>query len=232
MHEGTDQGTDPGEDGRWLTYRELAESRQIDRHSAVKLALKHGWRRQRDNHNVLRILVPVEWLAPRGRGMPKATDAAMPQGMPEGMAQGTDFTHAINAFDAALTALREQLERSEQGREAERARAERLDLLIETERGRVLAVEAKTVAADQRADHAQAAVRDLRAHAAALQAELAEAKAAVEGADELRAQVEALNRQLAAAQAATQAVEAVKAAETERQARGLLARLRAAVRGR
>ena len=191
MHEGTDQGTDPGEDGRWLTYRELAESRQIDRHSAVKLVSKHGWRRQRDNHNVLRILVPVEWTMPRGRGMPKATDAAMPQGMPEGMAQGTDFTHAINAFDAALTALREQLERSEAGRAEERTQADALRVQLDAAK-----VEAE-------------ATRDrLRFVQAAVDQAQAEAK---------RARSEA---------------EALRAAEGARRARGLLARLRAAVRGR
>ena len=36
--------------GRWMTYDELAASRGIDRLSAVKLALRHGWRKQRDKN--------------------------------------------------------------------------------------------------------------------------------------------------------------------------------------
>jgi hypothetical protein len=184
MDQGTDQGTDPGEEGRWLTYKELAESRQIDRHSAVKLVLKHGWRRQRDNRNVLRILVPVEWTLPRGRGMPKTTDPAMPQGMPEGVPQGTDFTRAINVLEAALGTLREQLERAEQGRDGAIARA----------------------------DRAESATSELR--------------------DRLGLSQAALDQAQADARAARGEAEAVKAADAARRARGLLARLRAAVRGR
>ena len=74
---GTDMGTDTtdsGADGQWLTYTELAAIRRIDRHSAVKLVVRHRWRRQKDNHGVLRILVPTEWAVSRDRGTDSATD--------------------------------------------------------------------------------------------------------------------------------------------------------------
>jgi hypothetical protein len=163
MDEGTDRGSDPGEDGVWLTYRELAASRQIDRHSAVKLVLKHGWRRQKDNHGVLRALVPKEWMTPRAKGVAVGMAVSMDEGIPQGMDQGTDFAHAISAFGTALVTLREQLERAEQraataeqGRELERIRAD-------------------------------AQATELRDRIDALQTQLAEAQRAVQGADELRA---------------------------------------------
>src|SRR5271169_3656831 len=53
------------EAGRWMTYDELAASRGIDRLSAVKLALRHGWRKQRDKYRVARVCVPSEWAIPR-----------------------------------------------------------------------------------------------------------------------------------------------------------------------
>ena len=57
--------------GRWMTYDELAALRGIDRLTAVKLALRHGWRKQRDKYRVARVCVPSEWAIPRpveGRG--------------------------------------------------------------------------------------------------------------------------------------------------------------------
>jgi hypothetical protein len=171
MHEGTDQGTDPGEEGRWLTYRELAESRQIDRHSAVKLVLKHGWRRQRDNRNVLRILVPLEWIAPRGRGMPKTTDAAMPQGMPEGVPQGTDFTHAINAFADAVASLTKRAEVAEQ-------RADRAELATTELRAEVDAARTETGALRGRLEFTQAALDQAQTDARAARGETETLRAA------------------------------------------------------
>jgi hypothetical protein len=209
MEQGTDQGMDSGDAGRWLTYRELAESRQIDRHSAVKLVLKHGWRRQRDNRNVLRVLVPVEWMAPRAKGMPSGTDRAMPQGMPQAMPEGTDFSRAISALEGALAALTARAEAAEQ-------RADRLDLLIETERGRIIAVEAKATVAEQGRERAEAQAAELRER-------LEQAEAAAE-----RARREALHE----AREAAQALDALRAVETARLEQGLLARLRAAWRGR
>ena len=70
-HKGTDKGMDAGtdgamdsaEEGQWLTYSELAKIRRIDRHSAVKLVMRHGWRRQKDTRGALRILVPPPYPA-------------------------------------------------------------------------------------------------------------------------------------------------------------------------
>jgi hypothetical protein len=67
MDAGIDNATD-SDDGRWLTDSELAEIRRIDRHSAVKLVMRHGWRRQKDARGALRILVPPEWALSKDKG--------------------------------------------------------------------------------------------------------------------------------------------------------------------
>ena len=50
-------------DGRWLTYREIAQARGIDVPSAVKLSRRQHWRRQAGNRNTVRIFVPLDWLS-------------------------------------------------------------------------------------------------------------------------------------------------------------------------
>ena len=57
------------DDGRWLTYPELAAVRGIDKPSAIRLATRKKWRRQRDNRRVVRVLVPPEWLSRRYQSM-------------------------------------------------------------------------------------------------------------------------------------------------------------------
>jgi hypothetical protein len=150
----TDRGTDMGAEGRWLTYGELADLRRIDRHSAVKLVTRHHWRKQRDNHGKLRILVPPEW----DKGTDRGTDIGTDMGA-MGTDIATDTVADINArFEVALAALqqqqdherttwrddrtrllaeidgfrtqvdheRERANRAEQGRDGERARADAL----------------------------------------------------------------------------------------------------------
>jgi hypothetical protein len=84
------------DDGRWLTYPELAAVRGIDKPSAIRLATRKKWRRQRDNRRVVRVLVPSEWLAPRYQSM----DLPMEQ-------QGgdMDLSSDLTTFAAALAAV-------------------------------------------------------------------------------------------------------------------------------
>ena len=88
MDAGTDNVRD-ADGGSWLTYGELAEIRDIDRHSAVKVVTRHRWRRQKDNRGVLRILVPPEWAVSRDKGTDQGTDT------------GTDMP----VLQAAITSL-------------------------------------------------------------------------------------------------------------------------------
>jgi hypothetical protein len=57
---------DDTENGRWLTYSQLAAVRGINRESAVKLVQREGWPRSsgNDRARTIRTLVPEDWLAP------------------------------------------------------------------------------------------------------------------------------------------------------------------------
>lgn len=119
-----DASLDADEAGQWLTYAELAEIRRIDKQSALKLAIRRKWRRREDNHGRMQVLVPADWAAPRDRGMD------------DGMDRGMDLSAVIKPLEAAIDTLREQLGRSEQGREAERFRADRAETRADGERSR------------------------------------------------------------------------------------------------
>jgi hypothetical protein len=84
------------DDGRWLTYPELAAVRGIDKPSAIRLATRKKWRRQRDNCRIVRVLVPPEWLAPRYQSM----DLPMEQ-----QGQDMDLSSDRATFAAALAAV-------------------------------------------------------------------------------------------------------------------------------
>jgi hypothetical protein len=58
-----DQSGDMSDDGRWLTYAQLAASRGISKASAARLVLRKRWRRQRGNDRTVRILVPHDSLS-------------------------------------------------------------------------------------------------------------------------------------------------------------------------
>jgi hypothetical protein len=49
VHQRMDRAMDAGVDGRWMSYAELAEIRRIDKTSALKLAFRHKWTRQKNN---------------------------------------------------------------------------------------------------------------------------------------------------------------------------------------
>ena len=240
----------------WTTYAEAGTCLGVSAEAVRAIAKRRHWPRRRSNtdpHGAVEVEVPDDVaVTPKPSARPVTTRS--PPGQAD-LAAG-----ALAALEHALAVLRDQLA-------ASTARADRLDLLIETERGRVLAIEAKATAAEQGRDQAEADVRELRAHAATLQTLLAEHRAALQGAeafaaraeqaeaaiaaerartDELQAGQELMMDMHARAQAALQgdldmaraqattahdALKSLRQAETERKARGLLARLRAAVRG-
>ena len=113
------------------------------------------------------------------------------------------LVRGLAALENAVSALRDQLA-------ATTARADRLDLLVETERGRIVTIEAKAVAAEQGRDRAEAQAAELRVL-------LEQAEAAAEKA----------RREAGRPHRPSTHSGALKAA---RLAQGLLARLRAAWR--
>jgi chromosome condensin MukBEF ATPase and DNA-binding subunit MukB len=174
-----DVGVDEPVDGRWMTHAELAQARGISTASAIKLALRHRWRKQKDNRGTLRCYVPSEFTNPnRDTGAVTTADG------------GVDASAAIAALQAAVTMLGDQLSH-------ERTRA----------------------------DVAQGRLDDLQAKLVETQAELA---AAMDRADQSAAELEAAQIALGEAQAD---VAELRQAEEARKGRGLVARLRSALRG-
>jgi hypothetical protein len=167
----------PAEAGKWVTYDELAAVRGIDRLSAVKLALRQGWRKQRDKYRVARVCIPSEWAIPRPV-----------EGPGEGGA-GADSTLGSRSFEAAervRQATEARAKQSDEARAVERsmwrerlAREREHAEHAEGECARLLTVvdglETRLVAAEARANAA-----DSRAHAAESDRVAAEARADAE----------------------------------------------------
>jgi len=189
-----DDMDDDGDGIRWMTYAELGRARGISTASATRLAFRRKWRRQAGNEGTARVAVPVSEARPptdRQRG-----DRDVVRGDIR-----DDASHSVRALEAAVAALREQLEqanaaiaaersradRAEQGREGERARADalrdRLNAMQEQLADALAALQAAE-AAGARADRAERdkeraeQIRDgehARADAAAARADAADA---------------------------------------------------------
>jgi hypothetical protein len=203
---------------RWLTYAELGQARGISTASATRLAFRRKWRRQVGNDKTARVAVPVGEDKPATDTIHDDRDEIMDGTRGDVLRLLSALEGAISAdgerkqADAAtIAALREQLASSvalidgfRDERDRERARADRADQALGGERAR----------ADT-----------LRDRLEGLQGELADARAAAEqtGLDLRMARHDA--------EAAQQGAAALRRAEVERKARGLLARLRAAWRG-
>jgi septal ring factor EnvC (AmiA/AmiB activator) len=172
MDQSSEQSPDRSMDqdsGRWLTYPELAGVRDIDKPSAIRLATRKKWRRQRDNRRVVRVLVPPEWLTPRYQ----STDLPMDR-----QDRDMDLSSDRTDFAAALAAV-------------ESAHAGEIAALHGQVAGLKTLVDQTMAAladANSRTDRSEAEIRELRGQIEALHRQLVEAQRAVEGADELRRQ--------------------------------------------
>ena len=119
MDAAMDTGTDT-EDGRWMTYAELAVARRIDKQSAVKLAFRRRWRRQRDNRRIVRVLVPGDATEPQQASRDRSMDASNDASNDASVATSRDdfrdvsldLSMVITRFEASLVLLREQLEQA------------------------------------------------------------------------------------------------------------------------
>ena len=78
-----DMGADDGADGQWLTHAEIAAIRGISTASAIKLALRHRWRKQKDNRGTLRCLVPMDFI-----GLQPSVESGHKSGQQSGRGSG------------------------------------------------------------------------------------------------------------------------------------------------
>ena len=193
-----DDTADNAEGGPWMTYDELAAARGIDRQSAVKLALRHGWRKERDKFRVARVHVPPEWAnGTRGKGPgrgPAAGGSPSPaeqmQGAAEARAAQSDQARAVerSMWQGLLAQEREHVDN------VERERARLLTVIDSLER-RVAAGEARADAAEEERRAAEARVDAERARTEALEQTVADERTR---GDALREQAEAAERALEA----------------------------------
>lgn len=236
-------------DGRWLSYAELAKLRGIDRASAFKLALRHKWRRQKNNQGQVTVFVPSDF-----------TDRE-----DESQDNGYDASHHVAAFETALVAIREahagevaalrsqlqsvtaERDRSQDASHQAEARADELmgrldqaaaeaiDQRIAAETARVALEQARSEARQARKEaEALRQAQDMsydRANAAAIEeAEQVNVRLVSLEADLRARDAEAVEQRQAAAQAqeaarvAEEAAEALRQAEEARKGRGRLRR--------
>jgi chromosome segregation ATPase len=249
-----DASDDTSGDGKWLTYQQLAGVRHISKPSAIRLVMRHRWRRQRDNERVVRVLVPPDMLEP-DRASYDASDDRSDDASDDtpSIAAG-----ALAALEDAVQALRDQLERAETDRIEERRRADdlraQIDVLnaemvvMRTEADREVAKErlrADGLSEQVKALSAEVVRAEKQAEAVVGQAERAEAGRDAERAraealrstiEDLRTEQEVGARDLAVAQhdalAAQHAAAELRQAEAARKARGRLRRAWDGWRGR
>jgi hypothetical protein len=208
---------DHADGGRWMTHDELAAVRGIDRPSAVKLALRHGWPRRRDRGRVTQVRVPAEWAVRRrveggtGTGANTPLDTApfeteQARRAAETQAKQSDHTRAVerSMWQERLAHERERAETAERERD-------RLQTMIDGLETRLAAAEARADTADE--DRRTAEARADAAVSRALAAE-GDRRAAEARAEDERARADVLDQSIAGARARGDALaEQVEAAE-------------------
>ena len=154
MQAGANGSIEDAADSRWMSFSELAATRRIATSSAIKLVKRRGWRCQMDNHGTMRALVPPEWSEP----------AAGREFDPGGL-----VTHAINALEASVAALKDRAEAAEQATRTERERADRAVQSRDAERqranslrDRIDALQADLTAAELEIDEARRTADEVR----------------------------------------------------------------------
>jgi hypothetical protein len=115
------------QDARWMTFAELAATRDISRASASKLVRRRKWGRQTDNKGTVRILVPV--------GKELRSDHRPPDAAPASPVDSpVDNVSLVCSLQEAVALLREQLAQAKQRADRAEARAEQVDVELRHER--------------------------------------------------------------------------------------------------
>jgi hypothetical protein len=219
--------TDPAAPGRWMTYDELAARRGSDRMSAVKFALRRGWRKERDNHKVARVYVPLnEYPGPPGPSF--GSNGSELREQIKQPAEAQMQAHQARVVERAMwrervARERERAESVEQEREQLLATIKDLQVRIATMEARADSADYDRRTAETHADavisRAPTAEQDRRTAEARTDAERARADVLEQAATAQRARADAVKQQLEDTAAALSAERA--------RADGLAERLRA-----
>lgn len=179
---------DEGVDGRWMTYAELAELRRIDKTSALKLAIRHKWTRQKNNRGQMQVCVPLEWAQPPERFRDTAVD--------QDMDRGVDLSTVLAAYEDAKAAFSEALKVAEKRADAAETRADQAQQRAERAETRAEEAEKALIAERNRADQVETSLDRLESELEA--AKIARAEAEAEATELRRADVERRSRPLLA----------------------------------
>jgi hypothetical protein len=198
---GYDDRSDIGNDLRWLSYSELGQARGISTASAIRLAFRRKWRRQDGNDGTVRVAIPVDEANPQ---------AEMADGDGDGI--GRDIGQVVGLLETAATMLRERGEDADLMLAALHANAEEA----------LARAEAETVSEREAKRQAQRALADAEAQLSKVRDEL--------GRISREAEARRISEQAAREKAEAEAAQ-LRQEDQARRNLGLLARLRAALRG-
>jgi hypothetical protein len=93
------QPMDDLNDGRWMTFAELAAARGTSKRAANVLVRRHGWRRQRNNAGHVIALVPRTWQDRQDEGETHSE----PHGAAHGDGAQPLLAQAVAVLESALT---------------------------------------------------------------------------------------------------------------------------------
>ena len=234
----------------WMTYREIAAARGISHAAAIRLVQRHRWqKREGSNDGLAHVLVPHDAAQPTPpvasafESALVAIEAAHARELATLKEQVASAEQARIAMQALVEQFAGQLRDADETMKAERARhhTEMADAQINADRAEAAVAAEYQRAADLRAQIAEMVVMRAETDRALAEEQLRadrfseQVDAGHRDLDAARADVERLERDRAAAVAiadeAVRAAEALRQSETDRKARGLVARLRAAWRG-
>jgi chromosome segregation ATPase len=201
----------------WLTYREIGARLGLNVEAVRTRVRRAGWRTQAGNDGRARILVPDRvFVEPVVDPVSEDADRINRAG------DLTGLVTLLTAAEARISRLEKQLEAEHDRVNEARSEADRL-------RGEVTDLTARADRAQQTSTAAGAARQEAEQAADALREQVDALRAGQDLMMDMHAQA------LAAAQdrleRLREAAEGLRQAEQDRRARGLLARLRAAVRG-
>jgi hypothetical protein len=158
---------DSADDGRWLSYAELAELRGISRKAAMRLTLRHRWRRQPANDGTVRVCVPPDVAHRQTLRRDPRDDPPHDAALADANRRASDAIALADRLAAQLADAGMRADRAEERAAQERIAADRFR--AEAEAARAAAVEAQEAAEGlRRAEAARKAKGRLRAALAAL----------------------------------------------------------------
>jgi ElaB/YqjD/DUF883 family membrane-anchored ribosome-binding protein len=211
---GNEAWDDVGDDFRWLSFEEIGQTCGISTASAIRLAFARKWLRRDSNDGTIRVAVPV--------GEARPLDAATEI---EADPVGRDVGEIVGLLETAATMLRESGDAAGGLMAALHAHAEAA--LARAEATATVEREARRRAEASRAD-AETALGRLRADLERINRD-AETRVAAEQGMREQAEARLTAEQGAREQAEAEAAE-LRQADQIRRARGLVARLSAALR--